>query len=71
MRKVICILFIIIVFAIAFSGCKSKEEKELERARDTASQLQKQAESAQSSYDSLKRDIDNYNDALSRLEKAK
>ena len=70
-KKVIAVMMAFFM-ALSLMACgKSQAEKDLEKAEDTASRLQKQAESAQSSYDSLKKDLDEYHENLRRLESAR
>ena len=59
------------MFVLSLSACgKSQEEKDLEDARDAASNLQNQYEQKKQEYEDLKSDIDNYNSALDRLNNA-
>ena len=70
MKRAIAV-FLLLVMCFSLFGCKSKEERELERAREAAAEAAKAAERAQENYDDLIRDIQRYEDALSRVQNAK
>ena len=71
MKRIICLLLLLLMLTIPLSGCKSEEEKELDRAKEAASNLEKHAQEAQSRYDELKKDVEDYKDSVSRLDNAR
>lgn len=71
MKRALALLLLSLMFATFLTGCKSQEEKDLESAREAARELQQQYENQKRKYDSLKKDIDDYNQSLDRLESAR
>lgn len=66
--KRIVLLLLAALIVVSVSGCgKSKAERELERARETAYQLDQAYQSAKKEYDDLNRAIDRYNDAVAKV----
>lgn len=66
--KRIVLLLLTVLFVFSVSGCgKSKAERELERARETAYQLDQAYQSAKKQYDDLNRSIEQYNDAVAKV----
>lgn len=68
--KRITALILVIALSASLVGCKSKEEKELERAREAAAAMEEVAKQAQQDYDDLMRDIENYERAFERVQNA-
>lgn len=67
MKKIVLLLLAALII-VSVSGCgKSKAERELERARETAYQLDQAYQSAKKEYDDLNRAIDRYNDAVAKV----
>ena len=54
----------------ALSGCKTKAEKELERAQEAAAAAEEAYWRAKKDYDDLVRDLERYNQLVDQLEKA-
>lgn len=71
MKRVICLLLLMFLFVAPMTGCQSKEEKALEDAKQAARNLEKNAQDAQSQYEELKKDVSEYQDAVSRLDSAR
>lgn len=69
MKKWISVIIVICVL-LSFTACKSKEEKELERAREAAAAAEEAYWQAQENYDELVRDIERYNQLLDQIENA-
>lgn len=70
MKRVIAVIMSMLLI-LSMSACgKSKEEKELEKARQEAKVLQEYAKSAQQEYEDLKNDIEIYKAYQSILENA-
>lgn len=67
MKRIVLLLLAALII-VSVSGCgKSKAERELERARETAYQLDQAYQSAKKEYDDLNRAIDRYNDAVAKV----
>lgn len=62
--KIICVVCLI---PIIMCGCQSKEEREYQRAREAANQAMDAYNSAVSDYYNLQKDIQDYQDAVDRL----
>ena len=68
MKRIVLLLLAALII-VSVSGCgKSKAERELERARETAYQLDQAYQSAKKEYDDLNRAIDRYNDAVAKVD---
>ena len=66
--KRIVLLLLAVVFVFSFSSCgKSKAERGLERARETVYELDQAYQSAKKQYDDLNRSIEQYNDAVAKV----
>ena len=64
MKKVLAVLMAFI-FVLSLAACgKSAEEKALEQAQEELERSKKVAQDAKDNYDSLKKDVDDYNQAL-------
>lgn len=66
MKKCIA-LFLVLSMAFSLTACKSKEEKELEEARNAAAAMAEAATQAQEDYDELIDDIAEYENAVDEL----
>ena len=54
-----------VALCLSLAGCKSKAERDLEKA---AEEFRKVAEDAAKQYDEVKNDFDDYNRALERIQ---
>lgn len=65
--KRLMLLCLVLSMLFSLTACKSKEEKELEEARNAASAMAEAASQAQEDYDELMDDIAEYEDAVDEL----
>lgn len=62
---------LMLCLALGCTGCKSKEERELENLQKASAELQEAAERAAKEYDRVQREFDAYNRAMERIKNAK
>lgn len=65
--KQLTAILLALCLALSFSGCKSKQERELEQAQRAAQEAREAADRARENHDQLVRDIERYQQALDRI----
>lgn len=65
--KQLTAILLALCLALSFSGCKSKQERELEQAQRAAREAREAADRARENHDQLVRDIERYQQALDRI----
>lgn len=65
--KRIILAILAALLCLNLAGCKSKEERDLERIQKAAEEARKAAEQADWEYEKVKRDFDAYDRAMERL----
>lgn len=70
MKKTIVVILAVLL-CCCFSGCKSKEERELENLKAASVELSRAYENARREYDQVRRDFEAYDRAIERLNQAK
>lgn len=71
MKKMFLIIMSLVLCCCTLTGCKSKEERELEAARKAADRAQQRAYEAQREYDELVSYLDELQEESERLANAK
>ena len=67
MMKRLTAILLALCLALSFSGCKSKQERELEQAQRAAQEAREAADRARENRDQLVRDIERYQQALDKI----
>lgn len=65
--KQLTAILLALCLALSFSGCKSKQERELEQAQRAAQEAREAANRARENHDQLVRDIKRYQQALDNI----
>lgn len=71
MKRILTLFLALLLCAACCTGCKSKEERELEQANAAVEEMRQQVEKAQREYDQLNRQIEAYERASERVKNAK